>query len=143
MGVRRQAREYALQMLYQLELAGARPTTVAADFWRETHATEAARDFADAIVNGVTADHAAIDTLIAEHSANWKLSRMSAVDRNILRIAAFELLHREDIPAKVTINEAVDIAKRFGTAESGAFVNGILDTMARSVAQRGEEREGS
>ena len=134
MGIRRQARECALQMLYQLELGGGAVDQVVSRYWETTDAPEAVRSFASELVAGVAERREALDQLISKHSANWKLSRMAAVDRNILRIAAFEFSHRPDIPIKVTINEAVEVAKRFGTSDSGAFVNGILDNMAKEVA---------
>ena len=80
-------------------------------------------------MNGVQENRATIDALIEQFSSNWKLSRMSCVDRNVLRIAVFELLFCADIPPKVSINEAIDVGKRFGTEESGAFINGILDSI--------------
>jgi len=89
------------------------------------------------LVNGVREHRHAIDTAIERFSSNWKLSRMSCVDRNILRIAVFELLFCADIPPKVSINEAIDVGKRFGTEESGAFINGILDSI-RMAMERNE-----
>jgi N utilization substance protein B len=88
-----------------------------------------AHPFFHRIVDGVQENRSTIDTIIEQFSSNWKLSRMSCVDRNVLRIAVFELLFCPDIPAKVSINEAIDVAKRFGTDESGAFINGILDSI--------------
>ena len=81
------------------------------------------------LVNGVLETRSDIDELIERYSKNWKISRMSCVDRNVMRIAVYELLHCEDIPPKVTINEAVDVGKKFGTEESGAFINGIMDSI--------------
>jgi len=134
MGIRRQARECALQMLYQLELGGGAVDDVMRRYWVSTDAPETVRSFASELVVGVTQHREALDGLISRHSTHWKLSRMAAVDKNILRIAVFEFNHRPDIPIKVTINEAVEVAKRFGTSDSGAFVNGILDNMAKEVA---------
>lgn len=91
--------------------------------------TENVRSFFDIIIGGVLQHKNEIDAIIAENSKNWKLSRMPSVDRNILRIAVFELLYLKDIPSKVTINEAIDIGKKFGTRDSGAFINGILDSI--------------
>lgn len=85
------------------------------------------RLFADPLIQGVLEHRAEIDAVIVKHARNWSLERMAAVDRNILRLAVFEMLHREDIPPVVSINEAVDIAKKFSTHDSGKFVNGILD----------------
>lgn len=135
MGTRRQARECALQMLYQMDVGGLDVEAAIAGFWKSNESDVEVRSFADGLVRGVVADIEDIDQLLSGHSTNWKLSRMAAVDKNILRMAAFELTRRSDIPIKVTINEAVEIAKRFGTAESGAFVNGILDNIARIVSK--------
>lgn len=85
--------------------------------------------FFEKLVRGVLGDRDEIDTFIERYSSNWKISRMSCVDRNVMRIAVFELLHCSDIPSKVSINEAIDVGKKFGTVESGAFINGILDTI--------------
>lgn len=85
--------------------------------------------FFEKLVVGVVAERDEIDALIERYSSNWKISRMSCVDRNVMRIAVYELLYCSDIPAKVSINEAIDVGKKFGTVESGAFINGILDTI--------------
>jgi transcription antitermination protein NusB len=95
------------------------------------------RPFFLKLVGGVSAARPAIDRLIERFSSNWKVSRMSGVDRNVLRIAVFELMGCPDIPAKVTLNEAIDIGKRFGTEESGAFINGILDSINQAVEKEG------
>jgi transcription antitermination protein NusB len=95
------------------------------------------RPFFLKLVGGVSAARPAIDRLIERFSSNWKVSRMSGVDRNVLRIAVFELMGCPDIPAKVTLNEAIDIGKRFGTEESGAFINGILDSIHQAVEEEG------
>lgn len=150
MGTRRQARECALQMLYQRDLSGLGSSDVITRFWagaggggEERPSDDEVRRFANELVEGVAENLAHIDELLAEHSTNWKISRMAAVDKNILRMAVFELQFLEDIPVKVTINEAVEIAKRFGTAESGAFVNGILDNIARGVEKANPAGEGA
>jgi len=131
MGTRRIARENALKVLYQMDLTGQRPSEALAAFWEEHGATREVRDFAEELVMGVTGGIAGIDELITGHSTNWKLSRMAAVDKNILRVAVYEIMNCRDIPVKVTINEAVEIAKKFGSAESGSFVNGVLDNVAK------------
>ena len=132
MGTRRQARESALQMLYQFELSGGDPEVLLGSEVMDGLSPEV-RDFAIDLVKGVRENLAEIDGLIQSHSTNWKLTRMAAVDKNILRVAVFELKNRSDIPMKVTINEAVEIAKKFGSTESGAFVNGILDNIAQEI----------
>lgn len=135
MGTRRQARECALQMLYQLDLSHTKIDELIGRYWQVNEADGEVHVFADELVRGVAGHLTEIDELVAAHSTNWKLSRMAAVDKNVLRLAAYELTRRPDIPVKVTINEAVEIAKRFGTADSGAFVNGILDNIARGIAK--------
>lgn len=87
------------------------------------------RPFCDRLVMGVIENKAAIDKVIEEFSDNWKLSRMACVDRNVIRIAVYEMLYCDDIPPRVTINEAVDIGKKYGTEDSGAFINGVLDSI--------------
>ncbi len=133
MGMRRKARECALQMLYQQELSKCSALKAIQLYWESNPPTDDARRYADELVHGIENHRIEIDGQIAENSMNWKLSRMAAVDKNILRIAVYELKYRSDVPSKVAINEAVEIAKRFGNADSGAFVNGILDNIARVV----------
>jgi len=133
MGTRRQSRESALKVLYQVEITGQAPRDALASFFEEHGSQEEMREFTELLVMGVMQDQQGLDDMIAQHSTNWKVSRMAAVDKNILRIAVFELRSCPDIPAKVTINEAVEIAKKFGSSESGAFVNGILDNVARAM----------
>lgn len=92
-----------------------------------------AQDFAEALINGVLEHQDVIDELVSKCSTNWKISRMAIVDRNILRMATFELQHLPDIPPRVSLNEAVELAKKYGTKDSSAFVNGILDRIASMV----------
>jgi transcription antitermination protein NusB len=132
-GARRQARAYALQILYARDVDAAVdvPGAVArwdADF--ELELEPAAREFAQQLLAASVERAAAVDERIAGASKNWRLERMSRVDRNILRLGTVELVAFPDVPVKVVINEAVELAKRFGTAESPAFVNGILDRIA-------------
>jgi len=131
MGTRRKARECVLQMLYQLDATGEDLQVAIHNYWKVNEAKREAKNFANELIFGMVEKLDAIDEAIADRSTNWKLSRMASVDKNILRMAVYELLFREDIPCKVTINEAVEIAKKFGTAESGAFVNGVLDNIAK------------
>jgi N utilization substance protein B len=131
MGTRRTARELALQALYQLELVGEAGLLPFDAFCAHFQVSRKAMDYAGTLFAGVRENMAEIDSLISKHAQNWRLERMSVVDRTILRIAVFELAFREDVPASVLINEAVEIAKRFSTDESGPFINGILDAMTR------------
>jgi len=127
MGIRRRAREIALQVLYQLDISDGNPREVLRLYWENFAPTAKALDFCQHLVQGVHQNQPQIDQLIEETSENWSLKRMSFVDRNILRMATFELWKCPDIPFKVTLNEAVELAKKFSTDESGAFINGILD----------------
>ena len=129
MGLRREARELALQMLYALDSnnsAGLRETL---QTFREEQSeiTGRVREFAEGLVQGVQSQREAIDEAIRTRSKNWSLSRMPRVDLNVMRMAAYELMFRSDIPKKVSINEAIEIVRRYGDKESPAFVNGILD----------------
>jgi len=140
MGARRDARERALQALYQLEMTPGNAASEALEAaWaaaeegsrREPEAIKFARE----LVEGVIAHQAEIDRLIEQHSHNWRLDRMSRIDRNVLRLGVFELKYRPDIPKKVSLNEAVELGKNFGTEESSAFVNGLLDRVAAALGK--------
>ena len=133
-GRRRKAREIALQFLYQLEQNDASdPGPYEAEFWARHPLDDEARAFASALVYGTKRHQAPIDSRLAESIEHWDLDRMAVVDRNILRLAVYELLFEPAIPAKVTINEAIEIAKKFGTAESSRFINGVLDRIHREL----------
>jgi transcription antitermination factor NusB len=134
MGRRRKAREVALQFLYQLDLHGETdPTSHEADFWARHPVDEETRSFASALVHGTTSRHAEVDKIIAQYTEHWDLDRMAVVDRNILRLAVYELLDQQSVPPKVAINEAIEIAKKFGTGESSRFINGILDRVHKEL----------
>ena len=127
MGLRRQARETALQVLYGLEFEHASPGEARERFWESQDTPEDVRAFADDLVTGVLGNRGDIDQVIEGASTNWRVSRMALVDRNVLRIATFELCYRDDIPERVSLNEAIEVGKRYGAEDSGAFINGILD----------------
>jgi len=129
MGLRREARELALQMLYALDSNSSVGVRETLQTFREEQVeiTGRVREFAEGLVQGVQAERAVIDEAIRARSKNWSLSRMPRVDLNVMRLAAYELMFRPDIPKKVSINEAIEIVRRFGDKESPAFVNGILD----------------
>jgi N utilization substance protein B len=129
---RRRAREFALQILYQGDTAGEPLEQGIHAFW-ESQGMPAPdiRAFAEELVHGVREHREGIDARIRGASEHWDPERMALLDRMILRLAVFELLHRDDIPPKVSINEYIEIAKRFSTEDSGAFVNGILDRISR------------
>ncbi|MCG8566603.1 MAG: transcription antitermination factor NusB [Desulfobacterales bacterium] len=137
-GTRRQSRELALQALFFLDMnpeMGCEEGLNA--FWEareDEDSTESAKDpFCMELVEGTLGIADEIDTLINQFSKNWRISRMPVVDRNIMRLATFELLKRSDIPPSVTINEAVEIGKKYGTRDSGPFINGILDQIRLSM----------
>lgn len=163
---RRRGREIALQVLYQLDAQGQlsaeealrlhashfgrhtvdeplapNPSAAAAEELSDAESA-AARDLAEKIVRGVFADRQAIDELVQRASRNWRLDRMARVDRNLLRVGAWELWRAGEVPAKVAINEAIEIAKRFGTAESAAFVNGILDRCLEELGRKPGKDQG-
>ncbi len=152
MGKRREARERAVQFLFQYDLNAPDDLELALNqFWESQRAASIAEEkgaatwgehpelpppsadeaavrlFADPLIRGALQHRDEIDRVIRSHAKNWELHRIAAVDRNILRLALYEMLHRDDIPPVVSINEAVDIAKKFSTQDSGKFVNGILD----------------
>jgi transcription antitermination protein NusB len=130
MGARTTAREAALQILFAIEASGLEPDQAIGDFWRELPGDAEGRAYADDAVRGVRATLADLDARITQASTNWRLERMARVDRNLLRLGAWELLNRSDVPRAVVLDEAVELAKRYGTEESGAFVNGVLDRLA-------------
>jgi N utilization substance protein B len=134
MGRRRKAREVALQFLYQLDLHGETdPTPHEADFWARHPVDAETRAFASALVRGATSRHAEVDSIIAQYTEHWDIERMAVVDRNILRLAVYELLEHPSVPPKVAINEAIEISKKFGTGESSRFINGILDRVHKEL----------
>ena len=125
---RTQSRECALKILYQAELTRREIHAAAENFWSEFESVdENIQVFTNRLTLGIEKNIEKIDSKISEHATNWQLKRMAVIDRNVLRIGVFELLHTTDIPPKVTINEAVELAKKYGDMESSKFVNGILD----------------
>lgn len=130
MGARTTAREAALQMLFAIEAGGTPVEEAILEFWRELPGDAEGRAYADAAVRGVRERLAELDERITRASKNWRLERMARVDRNLLRLGTWELVHQSEVPRAVVLDEAVELAKRFGTEESGAFVNGVLDRIA-------------
>lgn len=133
MGQRRRAREYALQMMFQIDVTGVTPGEVFAQFWHSQPAADGIRDFAETLVTGVNAELESLDRRLGDLARNWRLERMAVVDRNVLRIALWELLHAPETPPAVVIDEAIEVAKKYGSHESGAFINGVLDAARRSL----------
>jgi len=135
MGSRRKGREAALQMLYQMDVSGVGAEDALRLYWTHLGTNREGEDFANLLVRGYEDAQAAIDELIREVSHHWRLERMARVDRNILRLACFELLRLKDVPRRVTLNEAVELAKRFGSEGSPGFVNGVLDRIASDMGK--------
>ena len=129
MSTRRQAREMALQMLYQSDVGGAEGEQVLAEFRPTEYSAEAERAFgyARSLVEGTLGHRQEIDDLIRQQAEHWRLERMPPVDRNILRLAVYEFLYQTDVPKLVILDEAIELAKEFGSEQSGRFVNGLLD----------------
>ena len=129
MGNRRKSRELAMQALFYMDMSQNDSNEMIERFCNNFAPSKKVLPFFLKIVKGAIQAKAEIDSILERFSDNWKLSRMSCVDRNIMRVAVYELLYCHDIPSKVSINEAIDIGKKFGTQESGAFINGILDSI--------------
>jgi N utilization substance protein B len=140
MGARTTAREAALQMLFAIEATGSDVEQAIKDFWRELPGDAEGREYADALVRGVRRDAEQLDERIRAASQNWRLERMARIDRNALRLGAYELLTRTDVPRAVILDEAVELAKRFGSDESSKFVNGVLDRIADDLGRADADR---
>jgi len=136
LGKRRKSREFALQVLYQLDVTKQDGIKAIAQGKEHFSPNEEKDEFVERIVLGVLGHGHEIDRLIEQYSENWRLERMSIVDRNILRMAIFELLYCEEIPPKVTMNEAVDLGKKYGSEDSGSFINGILDRIQNEAVRK-------
>ena len=139
MGTRHQARERALQILFQHDIHG-KGSLKLEDFWKEFTATDDAKAFAEQLVKGVLDHLQDLDAVITKYATNWKIDRMPIVDRNILRAGLFELLWMQEVPAKVTMDEAIELAKSFGDDEASKFVNGILDKALATESRLEEKR---
>jgi len=136
---RTRSRELALQFLYMLDLRGGDFLKEAEGFLRGEERDASTREFALHLIRGTAERLASIDQVIREIAQNWDIERMAVIDRNVLRMATYELVHCPDIPPKVSINEAIELGKRYSTQNSGGFINGVLDRVKdRFGAQRGE-----
>lgn len=134
MGMRRQGREAAVQLLYQRDLNGNPSAQESLDcFWKIRAATDRVKEFCNRLARGVIEHQDEIDALLRKHIDNYEMNRVAAVDRNILRLAIYEMMFRRDIPPVVSINEAIELAKSLGSPESGRFVNGILDRIRGEI----------
>jgi len=143
---RTRARELALQVLYQVDIRREDSKALLEDFWQQKissneELTVSIKEFATSLVEGALKNLDSIDKVISSYAENWQLERMAVIDRNIMRMATFELLYVDDIPPKVSINEAVDLAKKYGDTESGKFVNGILDKISKKERKNGEGKK--
>ena len=132
---RSRCREWAVQFLYQAEFAGPHRPEAVERFWHHFQAEGPPPAYLLELVSGVTSHLEELDVFIVRYSEHWRLERMTIVDRNLLRLAIYELMHQPHIPVKVVINEAVEMAKRYGSEASGGFVNGILDQVRMSVGR--------
>jgi N utilization substance protein B len=134
-GTRRKGRELALQALYQIEMTGDASASAVDLFLRHFEGNPGAKEFARRLVSGTVSQRTAIDRLLDQCTENWKLGRLAKVDLVILRMATYELLFCPDIPAAVSLDEAIEIGKRFGSADSAPFINGVLDQIAQGGAK--------
>jgi transcription antitermination protein NusB len=142
MGHRRIGRECALQMMYELDVGKHSKDEILHTYWMMNEHPKKVRDFADLLFEGTVLRLKEIDKVIQQHTKNWRLSRMAAVDRNVLRLAVFEFLSGGTTPETVVINEALEIAKKFSTNESAQFVNGILDSIKNELMEKGQRSNG-
>ena len=138
---RRKAREVTLQVLYALDVQNIALTEAIDLFWASFEAPEEARKFSSLLIEGAWNNRERIDRLISDSSENWTIARMSRVDRSILRMAVYEFLFCHDIPPKVTLNEAIDLGKVYGSENSGAFINGILDALYEKLRDKDDHRD--
>src|SRR5215475_1288470 len=132
MSLRTKAREYAMQMLFQAEMSPQDAKKLEAKFWKSAKAADTTREFANALFEGASKEVAFADEQVAKHAIDWKLERIAAIDRAILRLGIYEL-RRGETPHKVVINESVELAKKFSSEDASAFVNAILDTVRKSL----------
>lgn len=130
---RTKAREHSLKILYQAEMTRRDIISSARSYWEEMGAYDkTVKDFADRLTEGIHGRMGEIDEKISLHATNWQLKRMAVIDRNVMRLATYEIIYAADIPPKVSINEAVELAKKYGDTESSKFVNGILDRIHKT-----------
>ena len=142
-GSRRQGREFALQVLYQLEMTDTEPRQALAMFWQNFQPGARAREFTTELVEGSWRERERLDGLIAEAAEHWRLGRLPKVDWNLLRLGAYELLCSPELSAGVTINEAIEIARRYCSDEAPTFINGVLDRIATLVGKKADRHESN
>lgn len=134
--MRRKAREYAVQGLFALDLNPQPVPEFLKLFWEMNPCREGIQDYASILISGTMSKRKEIDALISSHSSNWKIDRMAVTDRNILRLGTFELLEERSVPSSVVINEAIEIAKKYGTTDSATFINGVLDSIHHEIEDK-------
>ena len=132
MSLRSKSREFALQMLFQWDMSPEEPAKLEARFWRAAKAAPNTRAFANRLFEGAAKEAAELDALISKHAENWRIERLAAIDRAILRLAIHELRH-SDTPHKVVLNEAIELAKKFSGEDAAAFINGVLDAVRKAL----------
>ena len=135
MTLRRKSREFALQMLFQWEMGKQEPSKIEDGFWKNAKAQKSTRDFANQLFESAAARAEELDPIISAHAQNWRLERIAAIDRAILRLALCEI-RTTSTPSKVIINEAVELAKKFSSEEASAFINGILDAAVKAIDKK-------
>jgi N utilization substance protein B len=135
MSLRHKSREYALQMLFQWEMGKQEPAKIENGFWANARAQKSTREFANQLFENAAARTVELDPIISSHAQNWRIERISAIDRAILRLAISEL-RTSGTPAKVVLNESVELAKKFSSEEAAGFINGILDAVVKSMAEK-------
>lgn len=140
-GTRRRAREAALKILYQMDLAGTPAEEAMEAYWQCFDLESEGDEYAGELVRGIADQLGSVDVTIKDASTKWRLERMARVDRNVIRIGAYELMYRRDVPTRVVLDEAIELGKRFGSEDSGAFVNGVLDKIAQGA--RSEDFNGA
>ena len=139
--MRRKAREYAVQVLYALDLNPVPTKDFLKVFWELNPARPEVVEYTSALVTGTIEKKKQIDALISSHSSHWKIDRMAVTDRNILRLGTYELLEEGSVPSKVIINEAIEIAKKFGTTDSATFINGVLDSIFQKLTESNKSKK--
>lgn len=149
MNARRRSREVALQILYRYDIAtDSAPTGIAlaqelVKHFEHFQVKPESREFAAELVTGCLTKREELDQILEQHAANWKVSRMASIDRCLLRMATYEMQHFLDVPPSVTMDEAIELAKQFGSSESASFINGLLDAIAKKVRQKADAKASS
>ena len=143
MGVRHEGRELALKALYQMDIRGESSNEALTLFFENFPASDEVRLFALRLIDGVRREQPVLDKLLSEGLEHWSIKRLSRTDHNVLRLALYELMRLEDIPARVTIDEAIELAKAYGDTDSGRFVNGVLDQLASRLQLKGKGEESN